>query len=59
MRAGNDQIRSKKKRAGCLRNPPSNWIDRSAQSVQRRSARILIWSSEAAVKDGSGLLTTL
>lgn len=30
-----------------------------AQSVQRRSERILIWRSEAAVKVGTGLLTTL
>ena len=51
---------AKKKRTGCSRNPPSNSIGHGPdQSVQRRSPRNLIWSSEACVKVGNGLLTTL
>lgn len=58
------QIGAQKPKGGLLAQPAlDGWlgirIGLMAQSVQRRSPRNLIWSSEAWVKVGNDLLTTL
>ena len=58
MRAG--EVAAQKAKGGLLAQPALEFdLPMSAQSVQRRSARSLIWRSEAAVKVGCGLLTIL
>ena len=58
LRAGDAALAKSEERAARATRPRSR-SSVAAQSVQRRSPRSLIWSSEAAVKVGSGLLTTL